>query len=67
MTKASTQPSLIRRGASRARTLGALVAHLLKRRRYFLIPFLLVLLLSGVLLLLTEGLSYVAPFVYTIF
>lgn len=32
-----------------------------------MIPLLLVLLLAGVLLLLTEGLSYVAPFVYTIF
>ncbi len=65
--RALQAPSLLRRGAWRARTLWGLVAHLLRRRRFFLIPFLLVLLLSGLLLLLTEGLSYVAPFVYTIF
>jgi hypothetical protein len=55
------------RAASRARTLSELVRHLVGRRRYFLIPLLIVLLLAGVLLLATEGLSYVAPFVYTIF
>jgi hypothetical protein len=59
--------SLVRRGIWRAQTLVGLVAHLLRRRRFFLIPLVLVLLLAGVLLLLTEGLSYVAPFVYTIF
>jgi hypothetical protein len=32
-----------------------------------MIPLVVVLLLAGVLLLLSEGLSYVAPFVYTIF
>jgi hypothetical protein len=62
-----TRPSLARRAAWRVSTLWSLVAHLLRRRRYFLIPLVIVLLLSGVLLLVTEGLSYVAPFVYTIF
>lgn len=61
------EPSFLRRGASRLTTLRGLVAHLLRRRRFFLLPLLFVLLLSGVLLLLTEGLSYFAPFVYTIF
>lgn len=51
----------------RARTVLQLMQHLLQRRRYFFIPLVLVLLVTGVLLLLTEGLSYVAPFVYTIF
>jgi hypothetical protein len=44
-----------------------LVQHLVERRRFFFIPLVFVLLLAGVLLLLSEGLSYVAPFVYTIF
>lgn len=58
---------MLDRAASRARTLGQLLKHLLGRRRFFMIPLLVVLLLAGALLLLTEGLSYVAPFVYTIF
>ena len=61
------KPSLLRRGAWRARTLVQLVQHLFERRRFFFIPLVFVLLLAGVLLLLSEGLSYVAPFVYTIF
>ncbi|UQA57316.1 DUF5989 family protein [Polyangium aurulentum] len=51
----------------RVRTLIALVGHFLHRGRYFLIPMLLVLLFAGVLLVLTGGLSYVAPFWYAIF
>ena len=58
---------MIQRIVSRGRTLLGLLQHLLRRRVFFLIPLLVVLLLAGVLLLLTEGLSYVTPFVYTIF
>lgn len=58
---------MIDRLVSRAGTLVDLTRHLLRRRAYFLIPLLAVLILAGALLLLTEGLSYVAPFVYTIF
>ena len=35
--------------------------------RLILLPVLLFLLVSGVLLLVTGGLSYVAPFVYAVF
>jgi hypothetical protein len=59
--------NLISRFAARVRTFLGLFAHLLARRRFFLVPLLIVVLLAGALLLLTEGLSYVAPFVYTIF
>ena len=52
---------------SRLRTVGAMVRHFSHRQRYFLWPLLLVLLLASVLLLLTGGLSYVAPFVYALF
>ncbi len=55
------------RVASRLRTLGQLFRHFAHRQRFFLIPLLLVLLAAAVLLVLTGGLSYVAPFVYTIF
>jgi len=52
---------------SRLTTLRELVAHFVGRRKFFFIPLLVVLLLAGGLLLLTGGLSYVAPFVYTLF
>ena len=52
---------------SRLATIRGLLAHFISRRKFFFIPLLLVLLLAGVLLLLTGGLSYVAPFVYTLF
>ena len=52
---------------SRLRTLAELLGHFLHRQRWFLIPLLLVLLAAGVLLIATGGLSYVAPFVYTLF
>ena len=52
---------------SRLRTVWELMAHFAHGQRFFLIPLLLVLLLAGLLLLATGGLSYVAPFVYTLF
>lgn len=48
-------------------TLKDLLRHFAHRERYVLIPLLVVLLLAGGLLMLTGGLSYVAPLVYTIF
>lgn len=53
--------------ANRLRTVGRILRHFISRRRWFLFPILLVLLLAGLLLLATGGLSYVAPFVYSIF
>jgi Family of unknown function (DUF5989) len=58
---------LLRRLGSRLATIGHVVAHFANRRRWFFLPLVVVLLLSGVLLLVTSGLSYVAPFVYSIF
>ncbi len=52
---------------ARLRTIGRLLLHFANRRKWFLIPLLLVLLATGILLLATGGLSYVAPFVYSIF
>lgn len=52
---------------NRLRTIGRILRHFLSRRRWFLVPLLVVLLLAGVLLLATGGLSYVAPFIYSIF
>ena len=52
---------------SRLITLGQLVRHFVHPRRFFLLPMLIVLLAAGVLLLVTDGLSYIAPFVYTLF
>lgn len=61
------RPSLARRLLARARTLTRLILHFLHPARFVLAPLLLVLLLAGVLLWLTGGLAYVAPFVYTLF
>jgi hypothetical protein len=55
------------RWLKRSRTLFSLIGYFMHSQRFFLLPLLLVLLLSGVLLLLTGGLSYVAPFWYAIF
>ena len=52
---------------NRLRTVGRILRHFVSRRRWFLIPVLVVLLFAGVLLLATGGLSYVAPFIYSIF
>ena len=59
--------SLGRRLLSRLRTVSALVVYFTRRERVFLAPLLLVLLLASLLLLATGGLSYVAPFVYSLF
>ncbi len=52
---------------SRIRTLLTLFRHFAQGKKAFLLPFVLLALLCGVLLLLTTGLSYVAPFVYAVF
>lgn len=52
---------------SRLTTITELVRHFVDTKRWVLLPLLLVLLLSSVLLALTGGLSYVAPFVYALF
>ena len=64
---ARPRPSLLRRLAARSRTAGALILHFLHPARFVLAPLLLVLLFAGVLLWLTGGLAYVAPFVYALF
>jgi hypothetical protein len=51
----------------RMRTVLGLILHFFRPNRFFLVPLLLVLLLAGLLLVLTGGLSYVAPFWYAIF
>lgn len=53
--------------ASRLATAARILGHFAHRQRWFLLPLVLVLLLAGVLLLVTGGLSYVAPFVYSVF
>lgn len=67
MTETRKRRSAARRLASRLLTLGQLLGHFASRQRFFLAPLLLLLLAAAVLLILTGGLSYVAPFVYTLF
>ena len=61
------RPGAPRRILARLRTAARLVLHFLHPARFVLAPLLLVLLLAGILLSLTGGLAYVAPFVYTLF
>lgn len=49
------------------RTIADLVRHFARSQRFFLLPLLVVLLLAGLLLCVTSGLAYVAPFSYTLF
>jgi hypothetical protein len=51
---------------AKAITLAQLLAHFSHGRKFLLLPLLIVILLSALLLILAGGLSYVAPFVYTI-
>jgi hypothetical protein len=51
----------------RIRTVGRLLRHFATRGKWFLLPLVIVLVLCGVLLAVTTGLSYVAPFVYSLF
>ena len=52
---------------SRLSTVGSLFRHFIKPSRRFMLPLLLFLMVSGILLIVTGGLSYVAPFVYAVF
>lgn len=61
------RPGTLRRLAARLRTAARLILHFLHPARFVLAPLLIVLLLAGILLSLTGGLAYVAPFVYTLF
>jgi hypothetical protein len=61
------KPSAIGLFFSRLATVGALFAHFGGKNRRFMLPLLLFLIMTGVLLVVTGGLSYVAPFVYAIF
>ena len=49
------------------RSLNELVRHFARRQKLLLLPLLIVLALAAVLLVLTSGLAYVAPFVYALF
>jgi hypothetical protein len=64
----NTSPSATRRLLQRVQSVGALIAYFSHgRRRVLLFPMLVVLIAGSLLLVLTGGLSYVAPFVYTLF
>ena len=52
---------------TRAGTILDLFRYFIFRRRWIMLPFLILLLICGILLVVTGGLSYVAPFVYGIF
>jgi hypothetical protein len=61
------RPGLGARVWARTKTAGRLILHFLHPARFVLAPLLIVVLLAGVLLWLTGGLAYVAPFVYALF
>ncbi len=47
-------------------TLFELIKFIFKRKKYWMIPLILILFLFGLLIILGEG-SAIAPFIYTIF
>lgn len=57
----------LQRLGNRLHTLGQLVRHFARQHFLLLVPLLLVLFLAGLLLMATTGVSYVMPFVYTLF
>ena len=66
-SQVSASPSWIRRAVSRVDTVGQLFRHFTRRGRLFMLPLLLLVMVSALLLIVAGGLSYVAPFVYAIF
>jgi hypothetical protein len=48
-------------------SIAELLRHFGGRHKLFFVPLLIVLLLASLLLLVSSGLSYVAPFVYALF
>jgi hypothetical protein len=51
---------------SKLETIGGLFRALGRRKRYWLVPAIVLLLLLGTILVLVEG-SVIAPFIYTLF
>ena len=58
--------SFIKSIKGRAAIFGELWGFMKVRKKYWLAPFIFVLLLLGLLIVLTEG-SALAPFIYTLF
>ena len=52
---------------SRLTSIGELLRHFASRQKLFFVPLVVVLILASLLLLVSSGLSYVAPFVYALF
>ena len=48
------------------KTILELFTFVIKRKKFWLIPFLIVIILIGSLLIATQG-SVIAPFIYTVF
>jgi uncharacterized protein DUF5989 len=57
----------VSRVGNRLRTVMRVLRHFASRQRWFLVPLLIVILAAGLLLVVAGGLSYVAPFVYSLF
>lgn len=58
--------SYLRRVAGRLGIMGELLAFLWERRLWWMIPFVAIILLFGLVIVFTQG-TAVAPFVYTLF
>jgi phosphotransferase system glucose/maltose/N-acetylglucosamine-specific IIC component len=48
-------------------SIGELLRHFAGRQKLFFVPLIVVLILASLLLLVSSGLGYVAPFVYALF
>jgi uncharacterized protein DUF5989 len=67
ITKPMAKPASSSQLFSHLTTVWAMGSYFTRNGRIFMLPLLLFVLVSGILLVLTGGLSYVAPFVYAVF
>ncbi len=58
--------SVFKRMVSKLGIFGELLLFLWKRKLWWMIPMIVILVLFGILLVLTQG-SAIAPFIYTLF
>ena len=58
---------MIARVRARLVSIAELLRHFATRQKLFFAPLLIVLILASLLLLVSSGISYVAPFVYALF
>jgi hypothetical protein len=66
VTKGGNDVGLVQVAARRFGIAGELLSFLMRNKRWWMVPIIIVLLLIGVLMVLAQS-SVIAPFIYTLF